>query len=136
MGTSSLCVLWLVLRSWCSPGRIDKMTMAHIHLDMIALDGLVQSRLDRIKQLESEIARLRVELDNISPTLDKYHSFHAPMRRLPPEVLLSVFRHIEPGPRPDKRATPWVLTEVCASWRELVMNTPTLWSTIRMDCRH
>ncbi len=122
-----------LLRSWCSPGRIDKITMAHVRLDMIAVDSLVQPRLDRIKELESEIARLRAEVDVISPTLDKYHSLHAPIRRLPPEVLLSIFCHLEPGPMPLIDDAPWLLTRVCSSWRDLVTHTPTLWSTIKMD---
>ncbi|PBK81343.1 hypothetical protein ARMGADRAFT_782250 [Armillaria gallica] len=119
-----------LLRSCCSPGRIDKITMAHVRLDMIAVDSLVQPRLDRIKELESEIARLRAEVDVISPTLD---SLHAPIRRLRPEVLLSIFGHLEPGPMPLKDDAPWLLTRVCTSWRDLVTHTPTLWSTIKMD---
>ncbi|PBK68555.1 hypothetical protein ARMSODRAFT_1019684 [Armillaria solidipes] len=46
-------------------------TMAHIRLDMIAVDSFVQPRLDRIKELESEIACLRAEVDVISVTLDQ-----------------------------------------------------------------
>ncbi|KAK0229534.1 hypothetical protein EDD85DRAFT_131106 [Armillaria nabsnona] len=121
------------LRSWCPPERIDEITMVQIRLDMMAVDSLVQPRLDRIQELESEIARLRAEVAVFSPTLDKYHSLHAPIRRLPPELLLSVFGHLEPGPMPLKDDAPWLLTRVCSSWRELVTHTPTLWSTIKMD---
>ncbi len=123
-----------LLRSWCSPERIDKITMAHVRLDMIAIDSVVQPRLERLKQLESKVAHLRAELDIISPILDKYHSFHAPIRRVPPEVLLSIFSHLEPGPMPLKDDAPWVLTRVCSSWRDIVTHTPTLWTTIRIDC--
>ncbi|PBK60259.1 hypothetical protein ARMSODRAFT_733770 [Armillaria solidipes] len=123
-----------LLRSWSSPDRIDKITMAHVRLDMIAVDSLVQPRLEHLKQLESEVSRLRAELDVISPMLDKYHSFHAPIRRLSPEVLLSIFSHLQPGPMPLKDDAPWVLTRVCSSWRDIVTHTSTLWSTIRMDC--
>ncbi|KAK0437172.1 hypothetical protein EV421DRAFT_1075704 [Armillaria borealis] len=123
-----------LLRSWCPPECIDQITMTQIRLDMVAVESLVQPRLDRIKELESEIARLRAEVAVISPTLDKYHCLHAPIRRLPPELLLSVFGHLEPGPMPLKDDAPWVLTRVCSSWRDLVTHTPTLWSTIKMDC--
>ncbi|KAK0214665.1 hypothetical protein EDD85DRAFT_872407 [Armillaria nabsnona] len=122
-----------LLRSWCSPGDIDKITMAHVRLDMIAVDSLVQPRLERLKELESEVAHLRAELDLISPILDKYHSFHAPIRRVPPEVLLSIFSHLDPGPLPLKDDAPWVLTRVCSSWRDIATHTPKLWSTIRMN---
>ncbi|KAK0214667.1 hypothetical protein EDD85DRAFT_502264 [Armillaria nabsnona] len=107
-----------LLRSWCSPGDIDKITMAHVRLDMIAVDSLVQPRLERLNELESEVAHLRAELDLISPILDKYHSFHGPIRRVPPEVLLSIFSHLKPGPLPLKDDAPWVLTRVCSSWRD------------------
>ncbi|KAK0435347.1 hypothetical protein EV421DRAFT_2039131 [Armillaria borealis] len=99
-----------LLRSWSSPDRIDKITMAHVRLDMIAVNSLVQPRLEHLRLLESEVSRLRAELDVISPMLDKYHSFHAPIRRLSPEVLLSIFSHLEPGPMPLKDDAPWVLT--------------------------
>ncbi|PBK78937.1 hypothetical protein ARMGADRAFT_1093644 [Armillaria gallica] len=122
-----------LLRSWCSPRCIDKITMAHVRLDMIAVDSIVQPRLDRIKELESEIARLRAEVDVVSPSLDKYHSFHAPIRCRPPEVLLSIFSHLGPGPLPLKDDVPWVLKRVCPSWRDLVMHTSRLWSTIRAE---
>ncbi|SJL11659.1 uncharacterized protein ARMOST_15065 [Armillaria ostoyae] len=130
---SSTVDITSLLRSWCSPGCIDKITMAHIRLDMIAVDSFIQPRLDRIKELESEIAHLRAEVDVVSLTLDKYHSLHTPIRRLPPEMLLSIFGHLESGPMPLKDDAPWVLTRVCSSWRDLVTHTPTLWSTIKMD---
>ncbi|KAK0215461.1 hypothetical protein IW262DRAFT_1484642 [Armillaria fumosa] len=63
-----------LLRSWYSLGRIDKMLMAHVQLDMITMDSLVQPRLDHIKELESEIASLCAKVDVISPTLDEFSS--------------------------------------------------------------
>ncbi|SJL17217.1 uncharacterized protein ARMOST_20763 [Armillaria ostoyae] len=122
-----------LLRSWCSPGGTDNITMAHVRLDMIAIDNVLRPRLDRVRELESEIAQLHAEVDVISTTLDKYHSFHAPIRHLPPEVLLSIFSHLEPGRMPIENDAPWVLTRVCSSWRDLVTHTPTLWSTISVD---
>ncbi|KAK0430534.1 hypothetical protein EV421DRAFT_1721495, partial [Armillaria borealis] len=107
--------------------------MAHVRLDMIAIDSVLRPRLDRVRELESEITQLHAEVDVISTTLDKYHSFHAPIRHLPPEVLLSIFSHLEPGRMPLENDAPWVLTRVCSSWRDLVTHTPTLWSTISVD---
>ncbi len=61
--------------------------MAQIRLDMMARR---QPRSTSVgfasRELESEIARLRAEVAVISPTLDKYHSLHAPIRRLPPGI--------------------------------------------------
>ncbi|KAK0492561.1 hypothetical protein EDD18DRAFT_1465391 [Armillaria luteobubalina] len=123
-----------LLRSWCPPERIDEVTMTQIQLNIVALDNLVQPRLDRIREFKSEIARLRAEVAVISPTLEKFHSLYAPIRRLPPELLQSVFGHLEPGPMPSKDDAPWLLTKVCSSWRDLAVHTPTLWSTIKIDC--
>ncbi|KAK0191889.1 hypothetical protein F5146DRAFT_1037590 [Armillaria mellea] len=108
--------------------------MAHVRLDMIAADSLLRPRLDRIKELESELARLRTEVDFLSLALDRYYSFHAPIRRLPPEMLLSIFGHLESDPTPHRDDAPWLLIRVCSSWRDLVTHTPMLWSTIKIDC--
>ncbi|KAK0493226.1 hypothetical protein EDD18DRAFT_1333946 [Armillaria luteobubalina] len=122
-----------LLRSWCSPGAMDNITMAHVRFDMTVIDNVMRPRLNRVKELESEMAQLRTELDVLSSTQDNYHSFHAPIRHLPPEVLLSIFSHLEPRRMPRENDAPWVLTRVCSSWRDLVTHTPALWSTISVD---
>ncbi|KAK0492464.1 hypothetical protein EDD18DRAFT_1182899 [Armillaria luteobubalina] len=119
----------LLLRSWCSPERVDQTTMAHVQLDKTALNNLMRCHRNRIKELESEI-------DAISRTLDKYHSLIAPIRRLSPEILLSIFSNLVslPGQLPRNDDAPWVLTRVCSTWRDLAIDMPTLWSKIRMEC--
>ncbi len=47
-----------LLRSWCSPGCINKTTMAHVRFDMIAVDNLVPPCLNRVKEPESAIVPL------------------------------------------------------------------------------
>ncbi|KAK0452849.1 uncharacterized protein EV420DRAFT_1558645 [Desarmillaria tabescens] len=110
--------------------------MDHVTLDINNINNSIQSRLDRILQLESEISRLRTEVDCSRLSLRKYDFLHAPIRRLPPELLLLIFRELELDGLSFKNRTPLVLMGVCASWRHLVAGTPTLWSTMRMGCSY
>ncbi|KAL0564937.1 hypothetical protein V5O48_017095 [Marasmius crinis-equi] len=53
---------------------------------------------------------------------------------LPPEILSDIFLHL---PHEDRtfivEGTPWSLGWVCSKWREVVLNTPKLWSTLSLD---
>ncbi|KAK0437601.1 uncharacterized protein EV420DRAFT_1587744, partial [Desarmillaria tabescens] len=94
----------------------------HVTLDINSINNSIQLRLDRILQLESEIARLHTEVHFSRLLLQKYDSLHAPIRRLPPELLLLIFRELELDGLSFKNRTPLVLMGVCASWRHLVAN--------------
>ncbi|KAJ6532787.1 hypothetical protein DFH09DRAFT_1182266 [Mycena vulgaris] len=81
---------------------------------------------------------------------DGYCSLYAPIRHLPDEILVQIFDYCCP-PAPPRPLDLWdglpraettdriaqrhlrQLAEVCGSWRELVLGTPLLWSTIELD---
>ncbi|KAK0191896.1 hypothetical protein F5146DRAFT_1135622 [Armillaria mellea] len=116
-----------LLHSWCPPEHINEIMMAQIRLNVTTVDSLIQPRLDHIKELKSEIACLRTEIAAINPTLDKYHSLHVPICRLPPELLLSIFGHLESGLIP-------LQDDALAQLITLLKNAKQL-ASLQVDCR-
>ncbi|KAH6911028.1 hypothetical protein BKA70DRAFT_1269247 [Coprinopsis sp. MPI-PUGE-AT-0042] len=58
----------------------------------------------------------------------------SPIRHMPPDVLRNIFSHCVPHSAPEKvmqaSEAPLLLAQICRHWRDLVISTPTLWSTI------
>ncbi|SJK98753.1 uncharacterized protein ARMOST_02022 [Armillaria ostoyae] len=92
--------------------------------------------LDRIDGVRSEMQRCR---DVVHKSLAAYSSTLAPIRRLPIDILRTVFREIQlsmwsdRGSPKDHQALdfsqgPWNLGHVCGAWRDIVLSYPQLWS--------
>ncbi|KAK0192858.1 hypothetical protein F5146DRAFT_1041782 [Armillaria mellea] len=75
-----------------------------------------------------------------------YSSILAPVRRLPIDVLKSVFHEMQILQRQgesgysarlglDLSQGPWTLSHVCGAWRDLVLSYPQLWSHIALCLR-
>ncbi|KAJ7098220.1 hypothetical protein C8R44DRAFT_356621 [Mycena epipterygia] len=120
----------------------------------------VPPSLAKVAEYDVEIAKLQVVLDRmvgdraiLQLHADGCLSVYAPIRRLPNEILLNIFDLCCPLTRPccadgwqirtveensDRLAQLHLqqLTQVCYSWRSLVLGTPSLWSTIEMDLGH
>ncbi|KAK0449759.1 uncharacterized protein EV420DRAFT_763521 [Desarmillaria tabescens] len=99
--------------------------------------------LDRIDEIRSGVQSRR---DAVQKSLAAYASTLAPIRRLPSDVLRSVFREIQisqwqkagkskqkDGEALDFSQGPWVLSRVCGAWRDIALSYPQLWSHIRLD---
>ena len=86
-------------------------------LEPAFVDGLLEQAYEKIIRLVNHITALKGARNSLSP-----------ISRLPPEVLLSVF----------KRCTDWnqfshyklAISQVCTSWRRLALADPTLWTRI------
>ncbi|KAF5318328.1 hypothetical protein D9758_018288 [Tetrapyrgos nigripes] len=89
-------------------------------------------------QIESKIISLRNEQQKIFLLIDRYRSLLAPIRRLPPEILLRVFVLCCPESKVAKEMDcPVVrLSQVCAGWRDLALKTSSLWAAMRIDLYH
>ncbi|KAK0449766.1 uncharacterized protein EV420DRAFT_1646764 [Desarmillaria tabescens] len=96
--------------------------------------------LDRIDEIRSKVQSHR---DAVQKSLADYASTLAPIRRLPNDVLRSLFREIQvsewrntgtPGAgwhgMVDFSQGPWTLSHVCGAWRDIVLSYPQLWSHI------
>ncbi|KAK0494581.1 hypothetical protein EDD18DRAFT_349796 [Armillaria luteobubalina] len=92
--------------------------------------------LDRIDEVRSEMRRHR---DVVHKSRAAYSSTLAPIRRLPTDILRTVFREIQlstwsdKGSREDHQMLdfsqgPRKLSHVCGAWRDIVLSYPQLWS--------
>lgn len=60
----------------------------------------------------------------------------SPLRRLPNELLREIFLFavVDNPASLDARIGPWPISQVCGSWRSIVLSTPRLWSSILIHC--
>ncbi|EAU81610.1 hypothetical protein CC1G_02626 [Coprinopsis cinerea okayama7 len=73
--------------------------------------------------------------DDLSSRIEKYRYLLSPIRRLPPDVLITIFRHCLPEDHNGIMSlseAPLVLPLVCRQWREVALNDPFLWSTLHI----
>ncbi|KAJ7841585.1 hypothetical protein B0H14DRAFT_3869117 [Mycena olivaceomarginata] len=99
-----------------------------------------------IKTLRETLNRLSSERDALQRYSDDCRSFFAPVRRLPPEILAEIFvldftlgsymccddtQHmpLEFGRGPHLMQ----LLQVCSTWYDTIMTTPSLWANIAVD---
>ncbi|KAK0459930.1 hypothetical protein IW261DRAFT_344100 [Armillaria novae-zelandiae] len=102
--------------------------------------------LQHIDEVRSDMQRRR---DTVHKSMAAYSSALAPIRRLPVDVLRTVFREIQflqwwdgnpktytpwsewkEPPTLDFLQGPWALSHVCGAWRDIVLSYPRLWSFI------
>ncbi|PBK90114.1 hypothetical protein ARMGADRAFT_305320 [Armillaria gallica] len=106
--------------------------------------------LDRMDEVRSEMQRRR---DTVQKSMAAYSSALAPIRRLPIDVLRTVFREIQflqwwdgnprtctpwewkEPPALDFLQGPWALSHVCGAWRDIALSYPRLWSYIVLHFR-
>ncbi|SJK98643.1 uncharacterized protein ARMOST_01912 [Armillaria ostoyae] len=97
--------------------------------------------LDRIDEIRSDVQSRR---DAVHKAMAGYSSTLAPVRRLPVDVLRTVFREIQisewrttswPQTLLDFTQGPWTLSHVCGAWRDVVLSYPQLWSHIVLRFR-
>ncbi|KAJ7817959.1 hypothetical protein B0H13DRAFT_2292657 [Mycena leptocephala] len=85
----------------------------------------------QISHLERSLSALREEKTLAQERLDSYKY---PVLTLPNEIVSEIFIHFLPA-HPDyppliNLLSPNLLTRICRRWREIALNTPTLWSAI------
>ncbi|RDB14981.1 hypothetical protein Hypma_016188 [Hypsizygus marmoreus] len=87
---------------------------------------------DAISSNEQAIMNLRTLIRGLKAETKHYRSLLSPIRILPNELLLEVFRLLMPNEDvpPHAHSAPLVLCHVCASWRTLVLSIPEFWSRL------
>ncbi|KAJ7154654.1 hypothetical protein C8R46DRAFT_441128 [Mycena filopes] len=124
--------------------------------------GQIAPTLAKVAEYDVEIAKVQAILNRMSVDRSalRYHaegcdSVSAPIRRLPDEMLLEIFhlcaplqpisckydwreyRPEEPLPKVQMASPRYryllTLAQVCASWRNLIMDSPSLWAQIEVD---
>lgn len=90
-----------------------------------------------IESVDAMVLQMQSILDQLHQgrsAIDRYVKEHqaiimSPIRRLPNELLGEIFAIYTDDNREDPRS-PWLLTQVCAGWRDVAVATPEVWSTI------
>ncbi|PBK79495.1 hypothetical protein ARMGADRAFT_133825 [Armillaria gallica] len=98
--------------------------------------------LSRIDVIRSEVQSHR---DAVHKAMVVYSSMLAPIRRLPVDVLRTVFHEIQGSQWRNTTQTvretlafsqgPWTLSHVCCAWRDIILSYPQLWSHIVLCIR-
>jgi hypothetical protein len=79
-----------------------------------------------VETLKSQLALATEARDTIHQELALYMASRAPINRIPPEILSLIFENCHA----ELPTCNNVLSLVCKSWRNIVINTPRLWSCI------
>ncbi|KAF7293066.1 Short-chain dehydrogenase/reductase family protein [Mycena indigotica] len=84
--------------------------------------------LGRLRKKREEFAKLEQEVDDIQWELEEYKY---PVLTLPKEIISRIFTHFRSARRAPLlgRYSPLVLAQICHHWREIALNTRTLWSS-------
>ncbi|KAF9257727.1 hypothetical protein L218DRAFT_878695, partial [Marasmius fiardii PR-910] len=92
---------------------------------------------ETIAGLQSVIASLTEERSRIQGEIGRYRWILRPIQRVPPELLGKIFSftvdstiHEDPFQTPSSlhpSAMPWVLSQVCQSWRKISLATTNFW---------
>ncbi|ESK91769.1 hypothetical protein Moror_10598 [Moniliophthora roreri MCA 2997] len=85
-----------------------------------------------ISRLQTAILALEARREGLKQMMEKYRSLLSPIHRMPLEVLTNIFKFycnvnvLEIG----TLSPAMTLSAVCGKWRELTLNTPSLWASL------
>ncbi|KAJ6492217.1 hypothetical protein C8R45DRAFT_192539 [Mycena sanguinolenta] len=128
-----------LLRSHSTPPPNVSSTVAVLAEELEKCDN-------RIAELEEELDRMGTRREALAAYHQDCSSLHAPIRRLPSEILTDIFQLCRPSEPDFSRSKSqtycgiahlgqeyllWV-SQVCVLWLAIVMGTPSLWSTISL----
>ncbi|THU99787.1 hypothetical protein K435DRAFT_567354, partial [Dendrothele bispora CBS 962.96] len=89
---------------------------------------------DEIDRLQARLITLRIKQQRAYQRIDHLRACLAPIRRLPPEILGRVFSFCSPRSGIDHKGKIYCpvvrLSQVCAGWRKIAQETPSLWSSL------
>ncbi|KAK0474471.1 hypothetical protein EDD18DRAFT_1220229 [Armillaria luteobubalina] len=104
----------------------------------------------RLAELDEKIAQARKSLDAltleriaIEADMGDAKALSSPVRRLPPDIVRTICLDTIPSPFEimsmlDDRSSlnhtrpPWTLSQVCRSWRSIIVTSPELWSSMSL----
>ncbi|SJK99141.1 uncharacterized protein ARMOST_02428 [Armillaria ostoyae] len=115
-----------LLRSGASHEDVDSVTLHHeaVHLEKELT--VLTSLLD---ETHRKHAKVKLALDSRNSLI------RAHIRRLPRELLLEVFHHLqnESDSGLDSMRAPWIFAHICSFWRDTCLSSPSLFATISID---
>ncbi len=124
-----------ILRAGQTAEDLDDATIQRLNARIHSLETEAQSRQVDIDRLETALSRLRIKQDLTLQDLDSHKSVFSPIRCLPEEFLLRMFKigsdHYDDST--DLKQAPWVFGYVCHHWRVLTRSSPSLWASLYVD---
>ncbi|KAI3602774.1 hypothetical protein WG66_008048 [Moniliophthora roreri] len=91
---------------------------------------------EKLRALEEEITQLQAQRGDLQSFIDNHRSLLSPIRRVHSDILREIFVQCLPEdhlPVRSLREAPLLLTGICRSWHEIVVNTPRLWNRIHVS---
>ncbi|KAJ8089078.1 hypothetical protein PM082_014326 [Marasmius tenuissimus] len=125
--------LWL---SNSPPATLE--SESELRAQYIATSDALEIIKSQNRELSTSSKSLEEALARITEKKQIYHSILHPIRRLPPEILVEIFRICTfgdaftgqfPGSL-DTRKAPWKLTQVCRAWRSVSASASSLWTQV------
>ncbi|KAH6910995.1 hypothetical protein BKA70DRAFT_1560189 [Coprinopsis sp. MPI-PUGE-AT-0042] len=102
--------------------------------ETIAIRKLIEVVEPQIVSLDAEIEAMKQRRAVYASFVEDHRALISPIRYMPPDILCNIFSYCVLYATPERvmRASeaPLLLAQICHHWRDLVINTPTLWSTI------
>ncbi|KAJ7758718.1 hypothetical protein B0H16DRAFT_1416183 [Mycena metata] len=96
--------------------------------------GLELARYDvEVGRIETILDQLLFQRGSLARHVDRYKSIVAPIRRLPPELLIEIFDLCGHPSAADLNLLP--VSQVCSYWRRIAVGTPSLWSHLDLDVK-
>lgn len=105
----------------------------------MSVDSGISSRSTEIDRLEGLVQELKQKQTKIRDTIGNYSRILAPIRRVPSDILCTIFAHCLPtdyNPGMGASECPVLLTRVCSAWRSLAIASPRLWAQIHISFLH
>ncbi|KAJ7041604.1 hypothetical protein C8F04DRAFT_1079365 [Mycena alexandri] len=101
---------------------------------------ILAARRARIADIDAKVLELQRSIqflqEDRAPLQDDLDAYRYPVLTLPPEIVAEIFMHFLPGyPHPAPTTgldSPTVLTQVCQTWRQLALSTPSLWRAVTL----
>ncbi|THU77203.1 hypothetical protein K435DRAFT_878147 [Dendrothele bispora CBS 962.96] len=98
----------------------------------------------KIHECQKDLQNLLKERERIDEISRHYRTVLNPVRRIPREVLMEIFRHFvgfdeekleqeRPPKSLDTKQGPWVIGKVCKEWRATINTESSLWRFVGMD---
>ncbi|KAH9478364.1 hypothetical protein JR316_0008818 [Psilocybe cubensis] len=118
--------------------RLTKNNEVPIDSTMAEVRKLLSDPLKQLEEIEMETKRLETKRLDIEASIRNFRRILAPVRRVPHDILCTIFEHCLPTDRNPTMAAdeaPMLLTRVCSTWRSIAMGSPRLWAQIYIPFR-
>lgn len=88
----------------------------------------------RLIRLLAAAKEAQEERDAFQKSIHPYKAIVSPIRRLPPEVIMTIFLQLreEFYEVLDTRKGPWPLGQICSRWRSVALSCSELWSSMSL----